>query len=196
MSKKFTSKYTIIKNGTDTTTDDTDDTNTDNDLGSDYKYKSIIKSDYVKPASGSKQDNFTRHEIRQKLKGYRALRTPEEKRYLLNLKPFKVWIRYFNTVTKEFRVGGLLKLVDPELRFIMLVNTTKNITWSVQLNDSIIFVPKEITQNKQQNKQQQQQQKIKNKEPINNQDQEQSRREEVIKAKLYALYKNGKLRKA
>lgn len=140
--------------------------------GGQYKYTSIVNSGYKKPREGSKQDHMTKDQIREKLQGYRALKTSQDKRYLLNLKPFKVWIRYFNTQTKEFRVGGLLKMVDPELRYIMLVNTNKNLTWSVQLKDNIIFVPKDV--------------EAKEKE---------REKEKMTKEKLYKLYKEGKLAK-
>lgn len=142
------------------------------DGGGKYKYTSIVESGYKKPKQGSKQDNMSKDQIREKLQGYKALKTSQEKRELLNLKPFKVWIRYFNTQTKEFRVGGLLKLVDPELRYIMLVNTNKNLTWSVQLKDNIIFVPKDV--------------EAKEKEKD---------KERLTKEKLYKLYKDGKLAK-
>ena len=147
--------------------------------GDKYKYTSIVESIYKKPKNGSKQDNMTREEIMEKLKGYRALRTMQDKKYLLKLKPFKVWIRYFNTQTKEFRIGGLLKLVDPDLKYIMLVNTSKNLTWSVQLKNNIIFVPKNIEQ----------------KEREKEQERENERKKELIKDKLYKLYKAGKLAK-
>jgi hypothetical protein len=140
--------------------------------GGKYRFTSIVESGYKKPKDGSKQDNMTKEQIREKLQGYRALKTIQEKRYLLNLKPFKVWIRYFNTQTKEFRVGGLLKLVDPEMRYIMLVNTNKNLTWSVQLKDNIIFVPKNIEEKEQERE-----------------------KEKLTKEKLYKLYKEGKLSK-
>lgn len=140
--------------------------------GGKYRFTSIVESGYKKPKEGSKQDNMSKEQIREKLQGYRALKTIQDKRYLLTLKPFKVWIRYFNTKTNEFRVGGLLKLVDPEMRYIMLVNTNKNLTWSVQLKDNIIFVPKDIEE------------KEKEKE-----------KEKVTKEKLYKLYKEGKLSK-
>jgi hypothetical protein len=140
--------------------------------GGKYRFTSIVESEYKKPKTGSKQDNMTKEQIKEKLKGYRALKTSQDKRYLLNLKPFKVWIRYFNTVTKEFRVGGLLKSVDPELRYIMLVNTNKNLTWSVQLKDNIIFIPNNVEEKEQERE-----------------------KEKITKEKLYKLYKEGKLAK-
>jgi hypothetical protein len=149
----------------------------------DYRYKSIasmnLSSTYKKPVSGSKQDNLTKQDILDKLDGYKALRTMKEKAHLLNLPPFKVWIRYFNTKTKEFRIGGLLKLVDSQLRYIMLVNTSNNLTWSVQLADNIIFIPKDTEQKLKENIQKEQEKE----------------KETIIKDKLYKLYKQGKLSK-
>ena len=63
-------------------------------------------------------------------------------------------------------------MVDPELRFIMLVNTSKNLTWSVQLKDCIVFIPKDIEE-KEKTKQ----------------------KEQMTKEKLYKLYQQGKLGK-
>jgi len=187
MSKRIqpsTSGYRIKKESTQSTDADNDnDNDTDNDTdsitsgyssegGSKYKYKSLVNSDYKKPRTGSKQDNLTKDQIREKLQGYKALKSIHDKKQLLQLKPFKVWIRYFNNITKEFRVGGLLKMVDPELRFIMLVNTSKNLTWSVQLKDCIVFIPKDIEEKE----------KAKQK-------------EQMTKEKLYKLYQQGKLGK-
>jgi hypothetical protein len=166
--------YRIIKKEDSYYNSDTESISSEysSDGGSKYRFTSIVESGYKKPKEGSRQDNMTKEQIKEKLKGYKALKTIQEKRYLLTIKPFKVWIRYFNTQTKEFRVGGLLKLVDPELRYIMLVNTNKNLTWSVQLKDNIIFVPSNIEE------------KEKEKE-----------KEKITKDKLYKLYKDGKLTK-
>lgn len=179
-SKKFTSSsvgYRIIKKESsdeDTYTSDTESVSSgySSEGGGKYRFTSIVESGYKKPREGSKQDNMTKEQIKEKLKGYKALKTMQDKRYLLQLKPFKVWIRYFNTQTKEFRVGGLLKLVDPEMRYIMLVNTNKNLTWSVQLKDNIIFVPSNIEEKEQERE-----------------------KEKMTKEKLYKLYKEGKLSK-
>ena len=191
MSKKFTHAtnsigYRVIKK--EETSDDYDSSDEysseeySSDGGGKYKYTSILESNYKKSKYGSKQDNFTKEQIREKLKGYKALRTDKEKKILLSLKPFKVWIRYFNTITKEFRVGGLLKIVDPELRYIMLVNTTNNLTWSVQLKDCIIFIPKSTEDPERKKREQEEKQK-------------QQDKENKTKEKLYKLYKDGKLAK-
>jgi hypothetical protein len=178
-SRKFASSstgYRIIKkeSSDEETYSDTESCSSgySSEGGGKYRFTSLVESGYKKPKEGSKQDNMTKEQIKEKLQGYKSLKTMQDKRYLLNLKPFKVWIRYFNTVTKEFRVGGLLKLVDPELRFIMLVNTNKNLTWSVQLKDNIIFVPKNIEAKEQEKE-----------------------KEKLTKEKLYKLYKEGKLAK-
>lgn len=141
------------------------------DTSPDYKYTSLTQTNYK---GKSKQADFTKDQIKEKLKGYKALKTAKDKKILLGLQPFKVWVRHFNTETKQFRVGGLLKLVDPNLRYIMLVNTSKGITWSVQLDDNIIFIPDPDKQ------------KDKLKEKL---------KEECDKDKLYKLYKAGKLKK-
>lgn len=183
-SKKFLTNsigYKVIKKN-ESSYDDYDscsDTDTESvsssyssEGGGKYRFTSIVESGYKKPKQGSKQDNMTKEQIKDKLKGYKALKTMKDKKYLLELKPFKVWIRYFNTQTNEFRVGGLLKLVDPELRYIMLVNTNKNLTWSVQLKDNIIFVPSNIEEKE-----------------------KELEKEKLTKEKLYKLYKEGKLSK-
>lgn len=167
--------YKIIKKGSNSNSDSSSDS-----ISSDYSSNSIVsvpQSTYKIPKGGTKQDNMTKEEILEKLKGYKPLKNMQDKQYLLTLTPFKVWIRYFNTDTKEFRLGGLLKLVDPELRYIMLVNTTKNLTWSVQLKNNIIFVPRNIENKKQKL------QEIK----------ELQDKEQLTKEKLYKLYKQGKL---
>jgi len=148
-------------------------TSSEEETGTDqkYKYTSLIDTNYK---GKSKQVGMTKEQIKEKLKGYKALKTSNDKKILLELQPFKVWIRYFNTETKQFRVGGLLKLVDKDLRYIMLVNTDKGITWSVQLNDNIIFIPDP----------EKQKEKLK-----------QKLKEECDKDKLYKMYKEGKLKK-
>lgn len=167
--------YRIKKEETsdsDISSESSNSSDSDNSLGNEiYKYTSLTNTDYK---GKSKQVNFTKEEIKDKLKGYKALKTSQDKKVLLELQPFKVWIRYFNTETKEFRIGGLLKLVDKELRYIMLVNTNKMITWSVQLKDNIIFIPDP------------EKQKEKLREKL---------KEDCEKDKLYKLYKAGKLKK-
>lgn len=117
----------------------------------------------------SAQKNFTDEEIREKLQGYVALRTMEQKKYLETLPIYKTWIRYHNVKTNQFRSGGLLIKVNyPE--YIVLQNTAKKVTWSVQLNENIIYV----------------------RDPKIG---EEEKKEEKLKDKLFDLYKRGQLRK-
>ena len=92
----------------------------------------------------------------------------QEKRVLETLPVFKTWIRYINRDTKQFRTGGLLMKVSyPD--YIMLVNPSKNLTWSVQLKDNILFYREpEVVD-------------------------EETIREQAIKDKLYEMYKRGEL---
>ena len=111
--------------------------------GGKVEYKSIVNSSYRKPRYGSVQDNLTRDEIVKRLDNYIPLQTMSEKKILTRLPYFKTWIKYYNTTTKQFRVGGLLMKVDyPD--YIMLVNTAKNLSWSVQLKDNIIYIPEDV----------------------------------------------------
>lgn len=165
--KKYRKEQTETTQNTDEESYSEEETGTDQK----YKYTSLTDTNYK---GKSKQAEMTKEQIKEKLKGYKALKTANDKKVLLELQPFKTWVRYFNTETKQFRVGGLLKLVDPDLRYIMLVNTAKGITWSVQLNDNIIFIPDP------------EKQKEKLKEKL---------KEECEKDKLYKLYKAGKLKK-
>lgn len=117
----------------------------------------------------SVQKNFTDDEIREKLQGYVALRTMEQKKYLDSLPLYKTWVRYHNVNTNQFRTGGLLiKVSYPD--YIVLQNTAKKITWSVQLDENIIYIrdPKIDDQEK---------------------------KDEKLKDKLLDLYKRGELRK-
>jgi len=134
-------------------------------------YTSIVNSKYKKPQSGSRQDRFTKEEILKRLENYIPLKTMQDKRVLERLPVFKTWVRYYNTQTKQFRVGGLLmKVVYPD--YIMLINTARNLTWSVQLKDNIIYIPHpKVAEEKRQEK----------------------KRDNVIKDKLLEMYKQGKL---
>ncbi len=135
------------------------------------KFQSITNSNYKKPAVGSRQDHMTKEEIKKKLAGYLPLKTMDEKKMLTKMTPFKTWVRYINTDTKQFRTGGLLMKVSyPD--YIMLVNTAKNLTWSVQLSDNIIFV----------------------RNPQNDSERQRDKQKEKdIKDRLYEMYKNGQL---
>jgi hypothetical protein len=95
----------------------------------------------------------------------------QDKKVLERLPLFKTWVRYYNTQTKQYRVGGLLmKVVYPD--YIMLINTAQNLTWSVQLKDNIIYIPHpKVAEEKRQEK----------------------KRDNIIKDKLLEMYKQGKL---
>lgn len=161
----YTSEYTSDITDDDSYTDNTDQSDK-------IVFNSITRTNYKKSSQGSRQDNLTKDEIKDKLKGYIPLRTMQEKKILTKLPYFKTWIKYINENTKQFRTGGLLmKVVYPD--YIMLANTNQNLTWSVQLKDNIIFIkdPKE-------------QQK----------EGEQQKKEDQIKDKLYEMYKKGELK--
>lgn len=177
----MTLKYNIIKNNTDY--DPTDSSEFTSKSESSVKYESIVNSKYKNPKEGSKQSKLTKAEIKEKLIGYKTLHKKDYK-YLLTLPVFKTWIKYYNHVTKQFRVGGLLMKVDPELRFITLVNTGIKKSWSVQLqtNENIIFVPERINVT------------IKEDEPVSKIENE-KRKDYIIKEKLYKMYLEGKLHK-
>lgn len=163
----YTSDYTE-------TTDDTDSYYTDstNENGGKLIFNSISRTNYKKSSHGSKQDNLSKEEIKEKLQGYIPLRTMQEKKILTKLPYFKTWVRYINENTKQFRTGGLLmKVVYPD--YIMLANTSQNLTWSVQLKDNIIFI----------------------KDPKDQKDRmEQKKKDEQIKDKLFDMYKKGQLK--
>ena len=102
------------------------------------------KSKFKKPAKGSVQENFTKQEIKDRLIDYVPLSLPldnADKKALLNLKPYKTWIKYYNIEKRQFRVGGLLTKVDPDFRYLMLVNTKFKLNWSVNLKTNVLFIP-------------------------------------------------------
>ena len=146
--------------------EDTDYTTTEQDSG--YRFTSIVNSNYRKPKGGTYQDNMNTEDIRKRIAGCYVLKTMQEKRVLETLPVFKTWIRYINRDTKQFRTGGLLMKVSyPD--YIMLVNPSKNLTWSVQLKDNILFYREpEVVD-------------------------EETIREQAIKDKLYEMYKRGEL---
>jgi hypothetical protein len=181
--KSTTSDFTdYITSNTDYTYDETLSSMTaDVQYGEKQRFQSIVSANYKKPSSGTVQDNMTRNDIKQKLEGYIPLRTMNEKKLLTKLPHFKTWIKYINEDTRQFRTGGLLMKVEyPD--YIMLVNTSNNLTWSVQLKNNIIFIrdPRLQVQEKKAI--------LKEKEKV------QEVTKEEIKDKLYELYKMGKLR--
>lgn len=174
------SKYKIVKNNTDYDPTSASESESESTKSS-VKYDSMVNSKYINPKEGSKQSKLTKEEIKEKLIGYKTLHQ-KDYRYLLTLPLFKTWIKYYNSVTKQFRVGGLLMKVDPELRFITLVNTGIKKSWSVQLktNENIIFVPELINVKT-------------NKSEIESDSED--KKDYVIKEKLYKMYLEGKLQK-
>jgi hypothetical protein len=152
----------------------------------------IAKTRYKKPISGSKQDLFTKDEIIKRLENTIPLKTMEEKKILKKLPYFKTWIRYYNTQTKKFRIGGnLMKVVYPD--YIVLVNLNNKISWTVQLKDCIFYIndprlkgdsvnnTNKLINNKNKNNN------------TNNKNKSNENMEDKIKDKLYSLYKQGKL---
>ena len=181
MKKKYIIEKQETTNGgtTTTTTDmdsneyysDTDDTDQAGGSNKKIVFKSIVDAKYKKPVSGSRQDNLSRDDIVKKLENYIPLKTMREKEILTKLPYFKTWIRYYNTDTKQFRTGGLLmKVVYPE--YIMLVNTAKNLSWSVQLKNNVIYIPDQ---------------------KILDEKEKQKEKEDKIKDKLFEMYKQGLL---
>lgn len=167
---------------TTTTTDDddyyseTEDTSTQT---GGKKYITVSRPQYIKPPQGSIQDNFTKEEILRRLQNCIPLKTMREKSIVNDLPIFKTWIRYYNVEKRLFRVGGLLlKSGYPE--YITLINPNKNVTWSVQLKDNILYIQ---DPNKQEISRQQKQQERK----------EKKEKERMVKEKLYEMYQNGRL---
>lgn len=153
-----------------------------------YPFLNIAKTRYKKPISGSKQDLFTKDEIIQRLENTIPLKTMEEKKILTKLPYFKTWIRYFNTKTKRFRIGGnLMKVVYPD--YIVLVNLNNKISWTVQLKDCIFYITDPRVKKDETN--------INNTNKLtnnsNNKNKSKDSMEDKIKDKLYSLYKQGKL---
>jgi hypothetical protein len=171
-------KIVIKKQYSDYTTENVTEVDSESiyQEGGRTEYTSIVNSSYKKSRNGSVQDNLTRDDIINRLDNYMPLKTIHEKKILTRLPYFKTWIKYFNTKTRQFRVGGLLMKVEyPD--YIMLVNTAKKITWSVQLKDNIIYIPEDV-ELKDINKLEKQNEK---------------KKENEIKNRLFELYKKGEL---
>lgn len=100
-------------------------------------YVKASQTFYKKPESGSKQDNFTKEDIKKQLEGFQRIK-PEE----LNSLPLNTKIKYFNHKDKKFRCGGFLAKVSlPD--YIILKNHYKKLTWSVQIKDNFFFIPED-----------------------------------------------------
>lgn len=157
-SEYFTSNFT--ENESDTSDYTYTDTDTDSYSGSSSdtesvpkkkvrrrkkRFKSIITTTYKKPKEGSKQENFTRDDVLRQLDGLIPLKTMDEKRILEHLPLFKTWVKYITLDTKQYRRGGLLMKVQyPD--YITLVNSRSKLTWSVQLNNAILYIKDPRTQ--------------------------------------------------
>jgi len=182
--KRVQKRLIVNKQDTETTTnydtnmtmtsyEEEDTTQTETQSGGGLAFTSIVDAHYRKPREGSKQDNMSSEDIKRKLEGFVPLRTMQEKRVITTLPLFKTWVRYINKDTKQFRTGGLLMKVSyPD--YIMLVNTNKTLTWSVQIRDNILFVrdPKDV-------------ERINHQRSVDNN----------IKDKLFDMYKRGELKK-
>lgn len=105
--------------------------------------KRFHQEPYNKP---SKQNLYTPEIIQDKIQGYIPLTTMQDKKKLINLVPHNVWIKYFNEKLKKFRTGGLLIKVEYP-KYITLLNPTLKLTWCVQLDENIIFIPDVVKKN-------------------------------------------------
>lgn len=78
------------------------------------------------------QDKLTPDEIKEKLKDYKEVRHIKD----LNIGDH---LRYFTIVdnSRKFRLGGELKKIDDSKKYLVLSNGLA--TWSVQLENSIIY---------------------------------------------------------
>lgn len=137
----------------------------------------IATTGYQKPRYGSKQDQLTQRDIREKLVGWKYLPNTDELEYL---PLFTTWIKYINKQTGKFRTGGFILRTNLP-KYIVLFNPNMNyITWSVQLDENDIYVKDEPVQYD---------------ESANETEEERSEREKAIKEKLYQLYLQGRLEK-
>lgn len=171
MYKNKSKGYNVIKkedNSESTSESDSNDNYVSNSKVNKSKYVNIINSIYTNP---SKQAKFTKEDIKDRLNGYKSLKSMEDLNILRELPLYKTWVKYYNIEKKEFRQGGLLKFVDKDLKYIILLNTSKKLTWSVQIKDNIIFVNKEKIE------------EIK-----------EAKIQELQKKKLYELWKNDRLK--
>lgn len=137
----------------------------------------ISSTGYQKPKYGSKQDQLTQREIREKLQGWQYLSNLTE---LENFPLFTTWIKYINKKTGKFRTGGFLLRTNLP-KYIVLFNPNMNyITWSVQLDENDIYIKNDP---------------VDYAESTNETEEERSEREKAIKEKLYQLYLQGRLEK-
>jgi hypothetical protein len=89
---------------------------------------------YMRPQK-TYTDNLSNQDIKEKLKDYKKVS---------DIRTISIGshIRYFTidpkTKEKVFRLGGMLNKIDPEGRFIVLSNG--QVTWSVQIPNSVFWV--------------------------------------------------------
>lgn len=93
---------------------------------------------FKKPANGSKQDNFTKDDILNRIQGLTPFTTLEEKKILYKLQRF-AHIKYFDKRVNKFRTGGFLVKNNYPTN-IILTSPKLNLTWSVSLSDDIILM--------------------------------------------------------
>ena len=88
---------------------------------------------YTRP-NQTHQELLSNQDIKNKLKDYKKVDD-------INKIQLGTHIRYFvvdqKTKTNLFRLGGILNKIDPNLRYITLTNG--NLSWSVQLSNSILY---------------------------------------------------------
>lgn len=134
------------------------------------KFLNIKNSKFVN-RNRSVQDSMTTSEIQKRLNGYIRLRDYSQ---LEKLPLFTTWIKYIHSASNKFRTGGFLMKVEYP-SYIVLVNPNLgNLTWSVQLNENIIYIPDpELVKKRRENK----------------------AKQDMIKEKLYELYQDGRLGK-
>tara|TARA_B100001248_G_scaffold258370_1_gene242398 strand:+ start:3619 stop:4065 length:447 start_codon:yes stop_codon:yes gene_type:complete len=95
------------------------------------KTKRLTKDD--EKTKNSIQKNLSPEEIKEKLEEYKRVENVET--LALN-----AHLRYFNTDkngNKNFRLGGFLTKIDKDKGYMILSNG--NVSWSVQIKDSIFF---------------------------------------------------------
>lgn len=96
-----------------------------------HKPKRLTRDD--EKTKNSIQKNLSPDEIREKLEEYKRVESIET--VALN-----AHLRYFTTDkdgNKNFRLGGFLTKMDKEKGYLILSNG--NVSWSVQMKDSIFF---------------------------------------------------------
>lgn len=90
---------------------------------------------YERPSQGTRQDQFTKKDIKQKLRGYMKISAEE----LVEVK-YSTWIKYIDNKTGLFRVGGILSKVSPP-DYIVLKNPYNKMSWSVQMKSNTFYIP-------------------------------------------------------